>query len=91
MKAWEPLDLLSGAVHLSYLMLFSSLYAQLPGLHGPQGIDPHTAAWMPAVARGFLVKCAHIASRSRLWVGSSGGGLVCVIDLISWHRSTQMH
>ncbi|CAJ1357918.1 unnamed protein product [Effrenium voratum] len=43
-KAWEPLDLLSGAVHLSYLMLFSSLYAQLPGLHGPQGIDPHTVS-----------------------------------------------
>ncbi|CAE7238600.1 LMF2 [Symbiodinium natans] len=38
---WEPNQLLAGAVHFSYFMLFASLYTQLPGLHGPQGIDPY--------------------------------------------------
>ena len=35
--AWDPAELLSGAVHFSYFMLFTSLFTQLPGLHGPQG------------------------------------------------------
>eukprot|EP00439_Symbiodinium_sp_Y106_P080358 s1214_g19.t1 len=39
--SWEPTELLSGAVHFSYFMLFASFYTQLPGLHGPQGIDPY--------------------------------------------------
>ena len=71
----------AGAVHFSYFMLFASLYTQLPGLHGPQGIDPYHLS----KGHGGLDLC--FGSRSedrdecscsvneRLWARGGGGGV----------------